>query len=187
MGFSKKFKRLFRTITLCNTCEYCFSKLFVEMNNWLAKILLQQLPFHAVVAKPYNRSQFPYKIDILLKKQVSRYNEFWMKWYSKRCNWRDVQKRNSRLKNRKRYLPLKKTCKIHQVNQVFFKVGVSNNFANFTEKHLSWALSTEKWLQHRCFLVKFAKFTRIIFLQNTSSGCLWLSYFLLLKEVSECN
>ena len=36
-------------------------------------------------------------------------------------------------------------------SQMFFKIGVPKNFANFTGKH-------------RCFLVKFAKFLRTLFL-----------------------
>ena len=59
----------------------------------------------------------------------------------------------------------------------------SKNFANFTGKPLCWSLflkscRVEAWniikmrLQHKCFSVKFAKFLRTPFLQNTSAGCL---------------
>ena len=33
--------------------------------------------------------------------------------------------------------------------------------------------SIKKWPQHRCFLAKFAKFRRRLFLQKSSSGCFW--------------
>ena len=46
-------------------------------------------------------------------------------------------------------------------------------FANFTGKHLSRSLFL-KWLRHRCFPVKFAKFLQQLFLQNTSGGCFWV-------------
>ena len=58
-------------------------------------------------------------------------------------------------------------------SQMFFKVGVHKNVANFTEKHLCWSLFViklqafrpgcnliKKRLQHRCFSVKFGKFLR---------------------------
>ena len=49
--------------------------------------------------------------------------------------------------------------------QMFFKVGAFKNFANFTEKQLSWSLFwvcnfVKKRLQHWCFSMKFAKFLR---------------------------
>ena len=63
---------------------------------------------------------------------------------------------------------------------MFFKIGVLKNFVNFTGKHLCWNLfltklqarrpegnSVEKRLQHRAFPVKFTKFLRTLFLQNT--------------------
>ena len=61
--------------------------------------------------------------------------------------------------------------------QVFFKT-VLKGFANFTGKHLCWSLFSiklqacrpatfEKRFQHRCFPVKFAKFSKTIFLQTT--------------------
>ena len=58
-------------------------------------------------------------------------------------------------------------------SQMFFKVGVLKNFANFTGKHLCWSLFLislqdfrpacnfiKKRLLHRCFPVKFGKFLR---------------------------
>ena len=58
--------------------------------------------------------------------------------------------------------------------QMFLKVGVLKNFANFTGKHL-WGPQAcnfiKKRLQHRCFPVKLAKFLRTPFLKNTSGGC----------------
>ena len=59
----------------------------------------------------------------------------------------------------------------------------SKNFANFTGKPLCWSLflkscRVEAWniikkrLQRKCFPVKFAKFLRTPFLQNTTAGCL---------------
>ena len=61
--------------------------------------------------------------------------------------------------------------------QMFFKISVLKSFANFTGKHLCWSLFliklqaldphvTERWLQHRCFPVKFAKFLRTAFFQK---------------------
>ena len=61
-------------------------------------------------------------------------------------------------------------------SQIFFKIGVLKNFANFTGKHLCWSLFwnfIKNRLQHRCFPVKFAKFLRTPFLQNTSGGYFW--------------
>ena len=67
--------------------------------------------------------------------------------------------------------------------QMFFKVSVLKSFANFTGKHLCWGLFLknlqaeglqlfiEKSLQHKCFPLKFVKFLRTPFLQNTSGGC----------------
>ena len=49
-------------------------------------------------------------------------------------------------------------------SQVFFIIGVLINFANFTGKHLCWSLSLlKKRLQHRCFPVKFEKYSRNTF------------------------
>ena len=59
--------------------------------------------------------------------------------------------------------------------QMFYKIGVLKNVANFTGKHLCWSLfliKLQTWicnfnkrrLQHSHFSVKFAKFLRISFL-----------------------
>ena len=60
-------------------------------------------------------------------------------------------------------------------SQMFLKIGVLKNLANFTGKHLCWSLFfnkvaglrpatlLKKRLQHRCFPVKFAKFLRTPF------------------------
>ena len=59
--------------------------------------------------------------------------------------------------------------------QMFFKTSVLKRFANFTGKHLRWSLFLKnlqaeglqlhkKRLQHRCFLLKFAKFLTTPFL-----------------------
>ena len=62
--------------------------------------------------------------------------------------------------------------------QMFSKIGALKNLANCTEKGLCLCLRacnfTKKRLQQRCFLVKFAKFLRTLFLQNTSSGSSWV-------------
>ena len=63
------------------------------------------------------------------------------------------------------------------LSQLFLKIDVLKNIANFTGKHQCWSLfliELQAWtgLQHRCFPVKFATFW-IPFLQNTSGGCLW--------------
>ena len=51
------------------------------------------------------------------------------------------------------------------------KKGVLKNFENFTEKHLCWSLLQacnfiKKRLQHWCFPVKFAKFSRTSILKK---------------------
>ena len=52
---------------------------------------------------------------------------------------------------------------------MFLKIVVLKNFANFTGKHQCWSLSLQacnfvkKRLQHRCYVVKFAKFLITIF------------------------
>ena len=59
-------------------------------------------------------------------------------------------------------------------SQMFLKISVLKNFANLTGKHLCWSLfliqtlldsvdSVKKRLQHRCYLVKFAKFLKTLF------------------------
>ena len=65
--------------------------------------------------------------------------------------------------------------------EVFCKIGVLKDFANFTGKHVLESLFnkiaalracnfTKKRLQRRCFPMKFAKSLRTSFLQNTPSG-----------------
>ena len=53
------------------------------------------------------------------------------------------------------------------LSQMFFKIGVLKNFAKFTRKHLCKDVAglkacnfVKKRLQHRRFLVKFAKFSK---------------------------
>ena len=61
-------------------------------------------------------------------------------------------------------------------SQMFFKIDVLKNFPNFTGKHQCWSCRPQglkKRLQHRCFPVKFARFLRTTFLQNSSGGCFW--------------
>ena len=58
--------------------------------------------------------------------------------------------------------------------EMFFKIGILKNFANFAGKHLCLSLSLIKlgWnfmtkrLQHRCFPAKFAEFLRAPILKN---------------------
>ena len=74
-------------------------------------------------------------------------------------------------------------------SQMFLKIDVLKNFANFTEKNLCcnnkvslrnkvsglkvWNVM-KKRLQRRCFPVKFQKLLRaLFFLQNTCSDCFW--------------
>ena len=61
------------------------------------------------------------------------------------------------------------------LSQMLFKISVLKNFANFIGKHqcLKACNVITKILQHRCFPVKFAKFLRTPFLQNTPGGCFW--------------
>ena len=66
---------------------------------------------------------------------------------------------------------------------VFYKKGFCKNFAKFTGKRLCQSLFFNKVaglrpttlltkrLSHRCFPVKFAKFLRTAFLQNSSENC----------------
>ena len=67
-------------------------------------------------------------------------------------------------------------------SQMFFKIGIFKNFVNLTEKHSkicqkNRGLNTfnffKKRIQHRCFLLKFAKFLRTTFLQNFFARCFW--------------
>ena len=63
--------------------------------------------------------------------------------------------------------------------EMFLKIGILNNFAIFTGKHLSWSLflskSTKKKLQHRRFLLNNAKFSRTAFFIEHIR---WLSLYL---------
>ena len=71
----------------------------------------------------------------------------------------------------------------HLQNQsIFLKIGFLKSFANFTGKHLCWSLFLKnlqaqglqlhkKRLQYGCFPVKFAKFLRNRFVENTSGDC----------------
>ena len=65
-------------------------------------------------------------------------------------------------------------------SQMFFKIGVLKNFANFTVKHLCWSLfliklQAKKRLQHRCCPVVFAKFLRTpLFKENLRRLLLFL-------------
>ena len=75
---------------------------------------------------------------------------------------------------------------------MFFKKGVLKNSANFSGKHMCLSLFLIKLqagrpatrLQRRCFPVKFAKFLRTPFLQNTSGGCFYLLVFQNLNNVT---
>ena len=72
--------------------------------------------------------------------------------------------------------------------EVFYKIGVLKNFEKLTGKHLCRSLFSNKVaaltpasllkqrLQHRCFLVNFAKYLRTALLKNTSGGCFWPQY-----------
>ena len=63
--------------------------------------------------------------------------------------------------------------------QMFFKTGVTRNFAIFTGKYLCWSLTacnfistlSHKSLEHRWFLWKLRNFSENFFLWNTSSCC----------------
>ena len=67
---------------------------------------------------------------------------------------------------------------VNYQKQMFFKMGILKNLANFTGKHLCWSLFLiklqafqacnfiKKRLQHRCFPMKFAKFIRTPFLKE---------------------
>ena len=84
-------------------------------------------------------------------------------------------------------------------SQMFFKIGVLKNFANFTGKHPCQDLPQacnfiKERLQYRCFPEIYAKFFRTPFSQNTSSGCfwnnlIWLNLFqvmILAKQLKKC-
>ena len=63
--------------------------------------------------------------------------------------------------------------------QMFFKTGVTRNFAIFTGKYLCWSLTacnfistlSHKSLEHRWLLWKLRNFSENFFLWNTSSCC----------------
>ena len=65
------------------------------------------------------------------------------------------------------------------LSQMFFKIGVLKNFANFIGKHQCWSIFLIKLQAWRpATLLKRdsntgAKFLRTLFLQNTSDGCFW--------------
>ena len=66
--------------------------------------------------------------------------------------------------------------------EVFCKKDVLKSFAKCTGKHLCWSLFIsgdfiKKWLQHWCFLVKFANFFRKLILQNTWEQLLLHGFF----------
>ena len=63
-----------------------------------------------------------------------------------------------------------------QPPKLFCKKGVLTNFVKFTGKYLC---QSKKRLWRRCFLVKFAKFLRTRFLQNTFG---WRHLFLFKKK-----
>ena len=63
-------------------------------------------------------------------------------------------------------------------SQMFFKIGVLKNFANFTGKYPCQSLPQvcnifKERLQHRCFPVIYAKILRTTFSQNTFIDCFW--------------
>ena len=72
-------------------------------------------------------------------------------------------------------------------SHMLFKIGVLENLANFTGRHLCWShflikmLCSDlqlcnfikKRLLRRCFPLKFAKFLTKPFLQSTSGECFW--------------
>ena len=64
------------------------------------------------------------------------------------------------------------------LSEVFSKIDVLENFANFKGKHQCWSLfliELQAWrrLQHSYFPVKFAKILRTPFLQITFDGSFW--------------
>ena len=86
---------------------------------------------------------------------------------------------------------------------MYLRIGVLKDLAMFTGKHLCWSLFFNKYegfkvcnflkkrLQHRGLPVKFAKFLRAPFLQNTSGGCFWKylinSLFVAFKNDKWCH
>ena len=60
------------------------------------------------------------------------------------------------------------------------------NFTIFTGKHPCWSfflIKLKKRLKHRCFPVNIAKFLKIFFLQNTSSGCFCILQVIVLSNI----
>ena len=73
--------------------------------------------------------------------------------------------------------------------QILFKIAALKNLANFIGKQLLWSLflikfQAKKRLQHKCFPVKYAKFLRTSSLQNTSGGCFYYSYIVIIASVT---
>ena len=68
-------------------------------------------------------------------------------------------------------------------SQMFFKIDVLRNFAEFTGKHQLWSLfliklqtwRSAKRLQYKCFPVNIAKFLRAPLLQNTC--CIIMKFY----------
>ena len=87
--------------------------------------------------------------------------------------------------------------------QMFFKISVLKNFANFTGKHLRWSIFLiklqalacnviKKRPQHRCFPVKFEKFLKTpLFTEHLHCDCFFNVLCLLLMilscHCSNCN
>ena len=60
------------------------------------------------------------------------------------------------------------------LSQMFFKIDVLKDSADFTGKHQCWSLACnfiKKRLQHRCFPVKFANFLRTPFFTEHLRCC----------------
>ena len=86
---------------------------------------------------------------------------------------------------------------------MYLRIGVLKDLAMFTGKHLCWSLFFNKYegfkvcnflkkrLQHKGLPVKFAKFLRTPFLQNTSGGCFWKylmnSLFIAFENNEQCH
>ena len=61
----------------------------------------------------------------------------------------------------------------------------SNNFANFTEKHLCWSLLNKKETPTHAFSCKFRKISKNTFSNNNSGGCFCNYTFLIMKSCSK--
>ena len=57
---------------------------------------------------------------------------------------------------------IKNRCRSSR-SQMFFKIGVTKNFAMFTGKHLCWSLFLIKMQAFRCFPVYIAKLLKAAF------------------------